>query len=139
MINYFVVYLMMEGKIMVLIKCKFPNGFMIQVVSDIFLGLFNDANGREKHREYLNAARDKLNTIEYSLRKLAGKEIIDEADFAPPLSDARRDLEECFAGGWEGFTRQGSGYFGKVVALEVNLRSMSHSLGNLMFWQTPDE
>lgn len=115
------------------------NLFFIETATESFRSLMTNPDGRQKYQEFLTVAREKLRKIEYSLAQLVDKGVIDEDSFAPPLSDARRMLEECCAGGWGGFNRPGAGYFGSVVNLEVTLRSMSHSLGGHMVWHMPDK
>ena len=110
-----------------------------KTVADIFVELQSDPEGREKYQNFLEATRNKLRAIEYSLGQLAGKDVINEEDFAAALSTARRMMEECVAGGWKGFNRQGSGCFGAAVCLETTLRSITHSLGSYMIWSEVEE
>ncbi len=101
--------------------------------------LKTDQKGQQKYEWFLDGLRIKLKAIEYSLRPLSGKDIIDEEGFSFPLSEARRFLEDCFVGGWVGFNRQGTGCFGKAVHLEMTLRAMAHSLGSYMVWSLPEK
>ncbi|MDO8590895.1 MAG: hypothetical protein Q7R65_02855 [bacterium] len=127
---------------MSLIQFNSPDSFMIEGATKAFRGLMTDPEGREKYQRFLEAAKDKLRKIEYSLGQLAGKAIIERASFVSPLSDVRRSmeiLESCFAAGWEGFNGQGTGVFGEAVSLESTLRAMTHSLGSYMIWHLPKE
>ncbi len=121
-------------------KRSFTHHFdLVSVITDLFHALKLDKLGREKFLSYLVGAKEKLRTIEYSLKQQSGKGTIDEVDFVAPLSDARRLIEECTSGGWVGFNRAGYGFFGTAVVLEVTLRSLTHSLGDLMIWDIPQD
>ncbi|MDO8590348.1 MAG: hypothetical protein Q7R65_00015 [bacterium] len=124
---------------MSLIQCNLPDPLMLESATEAFRGLMTDPQGREKYQRFLEAAKDKLRKIEYSLGQLAGKAVINEASFAPSISDVRRGVESCFAGGWPEFNRQGTGVFGEAVSLEITLRAMTHSLGSHMVWHLPEK
>lgn len=120
---------------MSLVKFRSLSPTMLSSATDIFYSLKFDPEGKEKYEKYLRAAKVKLQAVERSLARIAGKGVVDESDFAPILSSVRRALEDCLAGGWEGFNRTGSGNFGQVVNLDVNLRAMTHSLGSHMIYE----
>ncbi|KKU65465.1 MAG: hypothetical protein UX89_C0028G0001 [Parcubacteria group bacterium GW2011_GWA2_47_16] len=91
---------------MTLVQFQQPRlDFFLAVDTDAFASLITDPKGREKYQGFLEGAKHKLKLIEHSLRQLAGKGVIDENGFASALSDVRRGIEACCAGGWAGFTR----------------------------------
>jgi hypothetical protein len=109
---------------------------LLNDATDIFFELMRDREGREKYEGFLVAATEKLAAVERSIRKLqASGEVFSEVDFASRLSNARRMLEVCLAGGWFGFTRHGTGCFGSAVNLDITLRSFESSLGIYMSYE----